>query len=127
MPVIFAAEAPTFKLGDVPHTAFTGLASPSCGAHENSVWRVALAPGTPANSHSLDHEEVIVGLAGRAVAHIGGDEFAVGSGDAIIVPAGAVFSLANPHPDIFEALAVLPVGARASIGDGQWFMPPWTV
>jgi quercetin dioxygenase-like cupin family protein len=127
MPVNFAADAPTFKLPDAPHTVFTGLASPSRGARETSVWRVALAPGTPAGQHSLDHEEVIIGLTGQAVAHIGGDAYAIGPGDTIIVPAGAAFALANPHAGLFEAVAVLPVGARASMGDGQWFMPPWTL
>ncbi len=127
MPVIFAADAPTFKLADAPQTLFTGLASPSRGARETSVWRVALGPRTPANPHSLDHEEVLVGLAGQAIASIAGDEFAVGPGDTLIVPAGADFALANPHADVFEAMAILPVGARASLGDGQWFMPPWTV
>ena len=127
MPVIFAADAPRFTLADAPQTVFTGLAAPSRGARETSLWRVALAPGTPASGHSLDREELIVILAGQALAHIDGDEYAVGAGDTLIVPAGSAFSLANPHAELFEAIAVLPVGARASIGDGQWFMPPWTV
>jgi quercetin dioxygenase-like cupin family protein len=127
MPLIRATDAPCFRLADAAHTVFTGLASPSRGARETSVWRVALAPGTPANAHSLDHEEVIVGLSGQAVARIDDDEYAVGAGDTMIVPSGAAFSLANPHADLFEAMAVLPVGARASIGNGEWFMPPWTV
>jgi mannose-6-phosphate isomerase-like protein (cupin superfamily) len=128
MPVIFAADAPTFKLAEASHTVFTGLASPSRGAHETSVWRVALAPGTPSSTpHSLDHEEILVALAGRAVASIAGSEYAISPGDAIIVPAGAPFSLQNPHPAVFEALAVLPVGARAKIGPDAWFTPPWAV
>ena len=89
MPVIPAAEAPTFRLPDAPWTVFTGLASPSRGARETSVWRVALGPGTPPSTHSLDHEEVIVALTGQAVAQLGGDEYSVGPGDAIIVPAGS--------------------------------------
>jgi quercetin dioxygenase-like cupin family protein len=127
MPVIFAADAPTFKLADAAHTVFTGLASPSRGALETSVWRVALAPGTPSAPHSLDHEEIVVALAGQAVASISGTEYAIGPGDAIIVPAGAPFSLQNPHTAAFEALAVLPVGARAQMGPDQWFTPPWAV
>jgi quercetin dioxygenase-like cupin family protein len=125
VPIIFATDAPTFKLGDAAHTVFTGLAAPSRGATETCVWRVALAPGTPSTPHSLDHEEVLVALAGQAVASICGEEYAVGAGDTVIVPAGAPFSLNNPHSTVFEALAVLPVGARASLGEGQWFTPPW--
>jgi quercetin dioxygenase-like cupin family protein len=128
MPVIFAADAPRFTLADAPQTVFTGLASPSRGARETCIWRVTLAPRTPAASaHSLDHEELILGLAGQALAHIDGDEYAIGAGDTIILPAGSAFRLANPHAELFEAIAVLPAGSRASIGDGEWFMPPWTV
>ncbi|MBV9358933.1 MAG: cupin domain-containing protein [Chloroflexi bacterium] len=127
MPVIPAADAPRFSLPDAPQTSFTGLASPSRGARETCVWRVSLGARTPAAPHALDHEEIIVGLHGRAVARIAAEETAVGPGDTIIVPAGAAFSLANPHPEPFEAVAVLPVGARASLADGQWFAPPWTV
>jgi quercetin dioxygenase-like cupin family protein len=69
---------------------------------------------------------IIVGLHGHAVAHLGMTEHTIGPGDTIIVPAGESFSLANPHTDTFEAIAVLPVGARAALGNGQWFRPPWT-
>jgi quercetin dioxygenase-like cupin family protein len=124
--VIHASDAPRFSLPDAPQTSFTGLAAPSRGARETSVWRVSLGGGAPAAPHALDHEEIIVGLRGQALARIASEEFMVGPGDTVIVPAGVTFSLANPHPDPFEALAVLPVGARASLANGQWFVPPWT-
>lgn len=126
MPVVHADTAPRFTLPQAPQTRFTGLASPSRGARETSVWRLSLGGGTPAGAHSLDREEIIVGLGGRAVARIGDHEYAVGAGDAIIVPAGERFSLANPYAEPFEALAVLPVGAHAALADGEWFTPPWT-
>ena len=127
MPVILAADAPRFNLAGAPQTVFTGLAAPSRGASETSVWRVALGPGTPASPHVLDHEEILVCLAGQAQAHLAADEFTIHTGDAIIVPAGTPFSLATPLAERFEAVAVLPVGARASMANGEWFMPPWTV
>jgi quercetin dioxygenase-like cupin family protein len=50
------------------------------------------------------------------------------AGDTLIVPAGQVFSLSNPGPDPFTAMAVLPVGGLASMPDGgQAFPPPWVV
>lgn len=125
MPVIPAATAPTFTLPDAPETVFTGLASPSRGARETSVWRVKLAPGTPAVEHSLNREEVIVALMGRAVASFDGVPNGVGAGDTLIVPPAVAFSLANPYTEPFEAVAVLPVGGRARVGDGEPFTPPW--
>jgi quercetin dioxygenase-like cupin family protein len=127
VPVISAASAPTFSLPTTPETVFTGLASPSRGSRETCVWRLSLAPGTLPAAHALDHEEIIVGQSGQAIARIGNDEFHVGQGDAVIVPAGELFSLANPHGAPFEAIAVLPVGGRAALADGQWFTPPWTI
>lgn len=107
------------------HATFTGLAAPSRGSAETSVWRVTLKPGAPALEHSMDREEVFVGLAGRARASVGGTVFEVGPGDALIVPAGQLFGLANPTEEPFEAIAVLPVGGRAMVVGGEAFVPPW--
>jgi mannose-6-phosphate isomerase-like protein (cupin superfamily) len=127
VPVVSAASAPCFSLPTTPETVLTGLASPSRGSRETCVWHLSLAACTPPAAHSLDHEEIIVGQSGQAIARIGNDEFHVGRGDAIIVPAGELFSLANPHAAPFEAIAVLPVGGRAALADGNWFTPPWTI
>jgi mannose-6-phosphate isomerase-like protein (cupin superfamily) len=126
VPVIHASDAPRFTRPLAPDTTFTGLASPSRGSRETCVWRVSLAGGTPARAHALDREEILVGQRGRAVAPIGSDDYPAGPGDAIIVPAGESFSLANPYAAPFEAIAVLPAGARGALADGPWFTPPWT-
>jgi hypothetical protein len=49
------------------------------------------------------------------------------AGDALIVPAGQRFSLANPTAELFEAVVVLPVGGRALLADGAPFAPPWVL
>jgi mannose-6-phosphate isomerase-like protein (cupin superfamily) len=125
MPLISAATAPTFTLPNAPHTVFIGLASPSRGAKETSVCRVTLAAGTPAVEHSLDREEVVVALAGRAVASFDGVRHEVGPGDALVVPAHQPFTLANPYSEPFDAVAVLPVGGMARMAGGNPFTPPW--
>jgi len=122
MPVIRRATAPVFEL---PHASFTGLASPSRGAAETSVWQVTLPPGAPAVAHSLDREEVLVILSGHATATIDGQTVDVAPGDALIVPAHRLFSLANPHDQPLSAIAVLPVGGRATMAGGEPFTPPW--
>jgi len=123
MPHIAAADARIFKL---PGTTFTGLAAPSRGARENAVWRVALDPGTPPRPHKLTREEILVAIEGQAIASLNGEEMRVSAGDALIIPAFADFSLANPGDTTFEAVAVLPVGARAMM-EGEIFAPPWSL
>jgi quercetin dioxygenase-like cupin family protein len=123
MPIIASSTAPQFTL---PGLTVTGLAAPSRGARETCVWRLALAAGTPGAEHTVDHEEIFVALTGRAVATIDGIRHDLAPGDALIVPANQAFSLANPHGEVFEAIAVLPVGGLAAMPSGAPFPPPWT-
>ena len=122
MPVLPAATARSFAM---PGLAVTGLAAPSRGATETSVWRLTLAPGAAGSEHTLDREEIFVVLAGRAVATIDGDEQHLRPGDALVVPPHRPFSLANPHGEPFEAVAALPVGGRVHIPGSHPFVPPW--
>src|SRR5687767_5760852 len=112
MPVIKSSSAPTF---DLPGLHVTGLAAPSRGCRETSVWRLALAPGTPGTLHTVDREEVFVVLAGQAVAQLADETIALAAGDTLVVPANVPFALANPHAEPCEAIAALPVGGRASL------------
>jgi mannose-6-phosphate isomerase-like protein (cupin superfamily) len=120
VPIILGSTAPTF---DMPNATFTGLASPSRGAKETCVWKTRVQPGAGGAPHSFDHEEVLVAVTGAAVASLDGVEHPVAAGDAIVVPAGATFSLANPHDEPFEAVVALPVGALAFM-NGQSLVPP---
>lgn len=123
MPIIKSTSAPQFTLSGL---TVTGLAAPSRGARETCVWRLALEPGTPGTPHSVDREEIFVVLAGRATATVGGETHELAPGDALIVPPHQAFALANPGAEPFEAVAVLPVGGRASMPEGAPFAPPWT-
>jgi quercetin dioxygenase-like cupin family protein len=122
MTIIRASTAPRFTL---PGLDVTGLAAPSRGARETSVWRLTLAPGAPGALHSCDREEIFVALAGRATVTLGGVEHGLAAGDALVVPAGEPFALANPGDEPFEAIAALPVGGKAAMPAGEPFVPPW--
>ena len=37
------------------------------------------------------------------------------------------FSLSNPGPEPFTALAMVPVGGRALLSGGEPFSPPWVL
>jgi mannose-6-phosphate isomerase-like protein (cupin superfamily) len=124
MSVVRAHQAPQFQL---PGVTFTGLASPSRGSRENSVWRVSVAPGTAGTAHVLDREEIFVALSGHALATVGTAQWQVGPGDALIVPAGQVFSLDNQGTESFDAIALAPHGIQVRmLRDGATFAPPWT-
>jgi quercetin dioxygenase-like cupin family protein len=123
MPILSATQSPTF---DLPGLHVTGHAAPSRGARETSVWRIRLAPGAPGAEHTVDREEIFVALSGRAAVTLAGERHDLGPGDALVVPAGVPFSLANADDAPFEAIAVLPVGGRATLPGGEPFVPPWS-
>lgn len=122
MPLITAADARSFAL---PGLTVLGLASPSRGARETAVWRLTLTPGAPGATHSVDREEVFVAVAGAAQATVGGLEARLEAGEALVVPPGVEFSLANPYDEDFEAVVALPVGGQARMPGGEPFVPPW--
>ncbi len=124
MQIIRGELAPQFKL---PGLTFTGLAAPSRGALSTCVWRLQMAPGTPGSAHSLDTEEIFLALGGRAEVTWGAERHELSAGDVLIVPAGRLFSLSNPGIETFEAVAVAPVGVRATMPQGEPFAPPWTL
>jgi quercetin dioxygenase-like cupin family protein len=122
MPVITAPVDATHTLGS---TRFTSLATPSRGSQETCVWRVEIAPHTPATPHSLTREEVFVVLEGEATVEIDGVEELARPGDAIVVPAEADVALANAGGHPLRLLCCLPVGGQGRLADGVTFTPPW--
>lgn len=122
MPILNPSDSPTFT---IPGATFTGLASPRRGSVETSVWRVRLEPGTPGMPHRVTREEIFVVLAGSARATVGGEAHTLAVGCTLIVPPQVEFSLANDGPAAFEALALMPAGGAAVLGDDAPFTPPW--
>jgi mannose-6-phosphate isomerase-like protein (cupin superfamily) len=124
MPVLSAPDRPTHSL---PGTTFTSLATPSRGSSDLSLWVVAISPGTPATPHSLTREEVFVVLAGTASVDIGGVAAIARTGDAIVVPAGVVFVLANGGSEELRLVCCMRAGGQAQLADGTLFTPPWSL
>jgi quercetin dioxygenase-like cupin family protein len=125
MPTLITAD-------DAPHFgqdgfAMVGLAAPSRGCATVSAWRLTAAPGAASPTHRLTKDEVFVVLRGEVTATIGGEQVAVRAGDALSVPPGIDFALANHGDEPFEAVACMAAGGQAQIGDGAPFTPPWAV
>ena len=120
MTVISAEKAPTFETG---HATITGLAAPSRGAIDTSVWRVKLNADEPSPPHSVTREEVFVVIDGTLAVRYEDRVERAHAGGALIVPAGESFSLAAIGGPA-EAVCVLPVGGRAVL-NGDVIVPPW--
>ncbi|MEO6511137.1 MAG: cupin domain-containing protein [Nocardioides sp.] len=121
MGVISRPAQPTHDLGG---TRFTSLATPSRGSEETSVWVVEIDPGVPATPHSLTREEVFVVLDGVAETTVDGRSAVARPGDAIVVPPGVRFEIANGADGPLRLLCCLPVGGQA-VTDAGPFTPPW--
>src|SRR3954463_9510745 len=83
--IILCEDAPTFSQGG---TVATGYASPSRGARDVSLWRLALAPEETSPPHTLSHEEVFLALDGSGTATLDGAEEAFAAGGLPLLPAG---------------------------------------
>lgn len=124
MPVITAPTRPTHEL---PGTSFTSLATPTTGSTTTSMWRVAIAPGTPSTPHQLHDEELFFVLAGHARVRIGRDVAEARAGDVILVPPHCEFELSNIGADTLEAVCCMRAGGRAQLPQGEPFTPPWAL
>lgn len=122
MTVIRASQIEYFEL---PGITFSSFASPKKGSTENSAWRLNIQAGTPGATHQVTKQEIIHAVKGSAVATIDGKSVTLQPGDTVLVPPLTDFTLANPGPELFEAIAILPVGAQARMGAEPLFTPPW--
>ena len=64
-------------------------------------------------------------LEGKASVRIAGNAGQAEAGDAIVVPPGAEFELANAGAQPLRLLCCPPVGCRARLADGSTLTPPW--
>jgi mannose-6-phosphate isomerase-like protein (cupin superfamily) len=133
VPVVHSASTPVFTYSmpgvdttaGIPHLTVRGLAAPSRGSTQTCVWRMTVAPGTPARFGVVDHEEIFVVLTGRADVTVEDVEHHLAEGDTLIVPPNNNFGISNPHDVPVEFLVVLPVGGKASVPGEASFTPPW--
>jgi quercetin dioxygenase-like cupin family protein len=124
MPSIDNSDAPSFEMAGV---TFTGVAAPSRGTSETSIWRARIVPGTPGLLHHMTREEIIIGTDGEGRVRIGDDTHIIRAGDAFAVPAFTEFTLECNGESAFEAMVVLPVGGRGVIGTQPAFRPLWSI
>ncbi len=123
MPVVRAAEAPTFNL---PGIRFVGLTAPSRGASEICTWHLHVEPHAPGGEpHWLDHEEVFILLEGKLHVVMNDVQVSLAAGDALAVPANARLQLSNPDDAPAHALVCIPAGFQAYLHGESIGTPPW--
>lgn len=123
MTVATRADAATFARDGF---TFRPLAVPSRGSRELAVWTLEAAPGAHGAPHTLDREEIFVVESGRIAATVDGEAVALGAGDALVVPAGALFELRAEEPARLTVCTSAGVQARLASG-GAAFPPPWAL
>ena len=121
MPIERSADHPRFELGAATVTSF---AAPSRGAHEVTLYRVDLPPGSGLPAHHHDHLDVFTVVAGEASFALGEETFALGEGDSVVVPIG-VRHVLDAGPGGASIIVTMLPGNRMFRDDGSVSVPPW--
>jgi len=122
MPILRFDDAPEFELAGA---RVRGLASPSRGATETTMYRVELGPGLRLQKHTHDHEEVFHVLEGSATAVLDGVEQLVAAGDTGMIPPGVEHYAFTGEGGTAVFLATMPTGTVMIRPDGERLLPPW--
>jgi quercetin dioxygenase-like cupin family protein len=108
-----------------PAAAMRTYASPSGAVSAQlSVWRTEMAPGTSGPWHSIDHDHVVVVLAGRLDAEIDGERVQAMPEDCVVLTAGAPRRLTAGDGGAVTLTSALP-GSTATAGDAEPVLVPW--
>jgi quercetin dioxygenase-like cupin family protein len=117
------SEARVYRLHGV---TFRSFASSATGARNIAAWQADFAPTTPGEPHTMTEEEVFHVLAGALDVEIDGERFTAHTGDAVLVPAGALLTVGNSRHEPARAWVTSVVGMKASmLAGGEELAPPW--
>ena len=123
MPVIQASQAVVHEMHG---TSFTSYARPTSGSKELCGWRVEIPGHTEGVAHRVSREEVLYLLSGTVRVGLDDDYQDATAGDAIVVPAGALFRVDNLADEPMTAWVTTTAGFGAVMADGSWLTPAWT-
>ncbi|TDD46918.1 cupin domain-containing protein [Nonomuraea terrae] len=123
MTVIRHVEA---RRSETPGGVMTTFASPTQGGASRALWKVEVKPGVAGPVHDFDAEQVWTWVAGAATVELGGETFAVGAGDTVVMPARTVRRVLADPATGYTAVVTAPAGARAMGADGaDYGVPAW--
>ncbi|MCX5414920.1 cupin domain-containing protein [Streptomyces sp. NBC_00059] len=108
-----------------PAGSMFGLAAPSQGSTEVSTWRVEIGADSATPVHVIDREQVWMPLSGAFEIEVEGRTGQARTGQAVIVPAGAVRRLKAVRGPA-QALVAMAVGGKAMLPGSEDRIPlPW--
>jgi mannose-6-phosphate isomerase-like protein (cupin superfamily) len=92
-----------------------------------AVWRSTTAPGTAGPLHRIDREHVLVVVEGTLSVTIDGTAVVDAvPGDAVVLPAGTARQLRNDGSVPVVTITCAIPGSRATVGDGDPVVVPWS-
>lgn len=100
-----------------------GVATPTSGAQQVEMWRGRMDANSATPPHCHDTEEVVLFLAGRGRATVGGSEVRYQPGDTLILPPGQVHQIFAETDS--EFVAAMPIGGTVQLPDGVVMDLPW--
>jgi quercetin dioxygenase-like cupin family protein len=104
---------------ETPNAVMTTLASPSQGEASQCVWRVEMVPGQSGPLHGIDAEQVWTVLGGGASIEVGPETVTLGTGDTIVLPAGAARRITADLDAGLHAIVAAPASMRAYVLTGD--------
>ena len=103
---------------------FHPLSSPSRGGTELALWQLHLKPGSTGVPHTIDREEVFIGLAGELLIMVDGEQTRLAPGVVLSVPAGSLLSAGTGAREA-RVLVCTRAGLSAVLADGTVLHPAW--
>jgi quercetin dioxygenase-like cupin family protein len=106
-------------------SSLAGLAVASRGAQQIEVWHMVMERGAASPVHAHDGEEIFVVVAGQGEVHAGGKMHDFAAPCTIICPANQYHQVVNAGGGKLELYAMVPVGSKVFLEDGEELKLPW--
>lgn len=104
---------------ETPNAVMTTLASPTLGGSGHALWQVRMDSGATGPEHRMSGEQLWTVVEGAATVETdGGGPVALGPGDTVVLPAGALRRIVAGEHAGLVALVTGPGDARAELADG---------
>ena len=122
MEVTTTAEATLFE---TPNARMWTYASPDVNGSALAVWRTEMDPGAAGPWHTVDTQQVLVGLEGEVTVAVDGEERTLAAGDALTLPAGTERQVSNRGERPAATLTCAQPGANATPRGKEPVPIPW--